>query len=315
MASISQNTSPTPDHLVNPAHPFYLHPGENPALRDMVIALETKNKEHILPCPPITDPLYEAWRRSNRMVMSWLTPICHVMDTTSEIWRYLKDHFSHVDKLQISDLQNQILACQQGEYTIYEYYTQMKILWKEMELYCCVLTCTYFTPCVCGLLSKLHKEREDDYVIHFLHGLNESYAQVRSQIIMPDLMPSIVKTFSMVLQHEREFIGINLKPFILDFLAFAALSNDQPRFHSSTRPTSTTNKTTSRNNKFCEHCKKTNHTIETCYFHIGFPVGYKMSKPTNKTSTSLVTVDSSTSPQPLILDGNHTNDQFTFSKD
>ncbi|WVZ11769.1 hypothetical protein V8G54_016299 [Vigna mungo] len=342
MASISQNISPTPDHLVNPAHPLYLHPGENPALvlvspllternfhqweRDMVVALETKNKKRFihdtLPCPPITDPLYEAWRRSNRMVMSWLTrsmtpsikQFVMWMDTTSEIWRDLKERFSHADKFRISGLQDKILACRQGDSTISEYYTKLKILWREMELYRCVLTCTCLTPCVCGLLSKLHKEREDDYVIRFLRGLNDNYVQVRSQIVIPDPMPSIVKTFFMVLQHEREFIGILLKPHVPDSLAFAALSTE-PQFHSSTRPASTTSKTISRNNKFYEHCKKTNHTIETCYFCISFPTGYKRSKPTTKTSASLVTVDSSASPQPLNLDGNHTNYQFTFSKD
>ncbi|XP_014506158.1 uncharacterized protein LOC106765902 [Vigna radiata var. radiata] len=234
MASISQNISPTLDHLVNLAHPLYLYPGENPALvlvsplltksnfhqweRDMVVALETKNKKRFihgtLPCPPITDPLYEAWRKSNCMVMSWLT--CSMtpsikqsvmwMDTTSEIWRDLKDRFSHADKFRISDLQDQILACRRGDSIVSKYYTKLKILWKVMEFYRCVLTCTCLTPCVCGLLSKLHKEREDDYMIRFLRGLNDNYAQVRSQIMILDPMPSIVKTFSMVLQHEREFI-------------------------------------------------------------------------------------------------------------
>lgn len=90
MASISQITSPTPDHLVNLAHPLYLHLGKNPTLvlvsplftesnfhqrkRDMVVALEIKNKKRFLHdtllCPPTTDSLYEAWHRSNRMVMS-----------------------------------------------------------------------------------------------------------------------------------------------------------------------------------------------------------------------------------------------------
>ena len=58
MAQPSQNP---PDHLLNPANPLYLHPGENPALvlvssplientfhqwqREMMVALETKNKE------------------------------------------------------------------------------------------------------------------------------------------------------------------------------------------------------------------------------------------------------------------------------
>ncbi|XP_020218560.2 uncharacterized protein LOC109801836 [Cajanus cajan] len=343
MASSSQNPTQTPDHLVNPENPLYLRPGENPALvlvsplltesnfhqweRDMVVSLETKNKEKFidgtLSCPPITDPLHEAWRRSNRMVMSWLTRSMTPsikqsvmwMDTALEIWRDLKDRFSHADKFRICDLQDQILACRQGDFSVSEYYTKLKILWKELELYRCVLTCTCLTPCKCGLLSKLHKEREDDYVIRFLRGLNESYAQVRSQIMMLDPMPSIVKTFSMVLQHEREFIGLIPKHSVPDSLAFAAMSTNQPRFNSSDRTNSNASKNNSKNNKFCEKCKKTNHTIETCYFRIGFPAGYRKNKTNNKASASLVEVDSNASLPHLDLDGSPTNDQFTFSKD
>ncbi|WVY95971.1 hypothetical protein V8G54_028122 [Vigna mungo] len=222
MASISQNTSQTSDHLVNPAHPLYLHLGENPTLvlvsplltesnyhqweRDMVVALETKNKERFihetLPCPPSTNP-------SIKQYVMW-------MDTTSEIWRDLNDRFSHTNKFRIFYLQDNILACRQGEFSVSEYYIKLKIPWKELELY--------------------------------------SYAQVRSQIMMLNPMPLIIKTFSML------------------------LSNDQPRFHSSNRTTS-------------------------------------IPKPNNKTSASLVVIDSSAAPQPLNLDGNHTNDQLTFFKD
>ncbi|XP_028242311.1 uncharacterized protein LOC114420678 [Glycine soja] len=87
------NQHSTSDHIVNPANPYFLHPGENtvvvlvsPPLTesnfhqwecDMVVALESKNKDHFLfgtlPCPPPTDPMHEAWRRCNCMVMSWLT--------------------------------------------------------------------------------------------------------------------------------------------------------------------------------------------------------------------------------------------------
>ncbi|WVZ08327.1 hypothetical protein V8G54_021673 [Vigna mungo] len=210
------------------------------------------------------------------------------MDTTSEIWRDLKDRFSHADKFRVSDLQDQILACHQGDLLVSEYYTRLKILRKELELYRCVLSCNCLTPCACGLLAELQKEREDDYVIRFLCGLNESYAQVRSQIMIMDPMPSIVKTFSMVLQHEREFIDPNPKHRVSDSLAFTAVCNAQPRFNSSNKVPFNASKNNFKNNKFCEKCKKTNHTIETCYFRIGFPAGYKKNKPNTKASASLV---------------------------
>ena len=106
----------------------------------------------------------------------------------------------------MANLQDQILHCKQGDSIVFEYYTRLKILQKELELYSYVLVCTCSVSCSCGLLAKLHKEREDDCVIRFLRGLNDDYSQVHSQIMIMDPMPSIVRSFSMILQHEREFL-------------------------------------------------------------------------------------------------------------
>lgn len=37
----------------------------------------------------------------------------------------------------------------------------------------------------------------------FLMGLNESYAQTRSQILLMDPIPSVNKIFSLIIQEER----------------------------------------------------------------------------------------------------------------
>jgi len=186
MAQSSQNNT-SPNHLINPANPLYLHPGENPVVvlisppltetnfhqwqRKMLVALKTKNKERFvndtLPFPPLSDPLHDVWRRSNWMVMSWLirSMVSSIkksvmwMDTMLEIWNDLKERFSHSNKFRVTDLQDQIQSCKQGSSTVSEYYTRLKILWKEIELYRCILVCTCSIPCSCGLLPRLHKER------------------------------------------------------------------------------------------------------------------------------------------------------------
>jgi len=248
----------------------------------MMVALETKNKERFLfpdfVCPPISDPLHDAWKRCNRMVISWLTrsmtpAIKHYvmwMETTAKIWKDLKDRFSHADKFRIADLQDQIQNCKQGDSSISEYYTRLKIMWKELEMYHCVLSCSYSPPCSCGLLLKLQKEREDDHVIRFLRGLNDTYAHVRSQIMLMDPMPTLVKSFSLVLQHEREFISISPNISSQDSIAFTASSKGT----STSNKNGSSSKPTGRNTKYCDNCKKTNHTIDTCYWRIGFPPGY-----------------------------------------
>jgi hypothetical protein len=142
MAAISQNTessSTISDHLVNPDNPLFLHLGESPAQvlvtpllsetnfnlweHDMIVALKSKNKEHFiygtLPCPLASNPLREAWRRCNRMVMSWLmrsiTPSIRQsvmwMDTASEMWQDIRDCFSHKNKFRIANLLEQIQQC------------------------------------------------------------------------------------------------------------------------------------------------------------------------------------------------------------
>nr|KYP49558.1 hypothetical protein KK1_028754 [Cajanus cajan] len=149
------------------------------------------------------------------MVMSWLTRSMTPsikqsvmwMDTTFNIWTDLLERFSHGDKFRIADLQEKFQNCKQGDSTVSQYYTRLKVLWKELSIYHIVLVCTCSTPCNCGLISKIQKERDDDCVIKFLRGLNDGFSQVRSQVMLMEPMPNLVKTFSLVLQQEREFIG------------------------------------------------------------------------------------------------------------
>ncbi|CAH9141655.1 unnamed protein product [Cuscuta epithymum] len=234
----NSDQSNLPDHLINPSNPLFLHPVENPALilvtpllsendfqqwkYDILVALETKNKDKFvlgtIPCPSITDSTYEAWRRCNKMVMSWLTPSMtssirqSVMwiDFASEVWKDLCSRFSHGNKFRIADLQEYLQNCKQGNLTVSEYYTQLQIIWKELTVYKVVLKCSCSETCSCGILAKIQKERDDDCIIKFLRGLNDEFAQVRSQIMLNDPLPKLTKTFSLVLQQEREFGNQNM---------------------------------------------------------------------------------------------------------
>jgi len=78
-----------------------------------------------------------------------------LMDIASEIWNDLKEMFSHSDKFRVADLQDQIQNYKQGDSSVSEYYTRLKILWKEIKLYRCVLVCTFSMSYSCGLLPRL----------------------------------------------------------------------------------------------------------------------------------------------------------------
>lgn len=45
--------------------------------------------------------------------------------------------------------------------------------------------------------------------MQFLMGLNESFSQIRAQVLMIDPMPAISKVFSLVVQEERQRSSIH----------------------------------------------------------------------------------------------------------
>jgi len=49
------------------------------------------------------------------------------MDHAFDIWRDLKEHFSYANKFRTTDLKDQIQPCKQGDSSISEHYTRLKI--------------------------------------------------------------------------------------------------------------------------------------------------------------------------------------------
>ncbi|KAK4282833.1 hypothetical protein QN277_014161 [Acacia crassicarpa] len=230
-AQTQQTTSPSvasaiPIPATDLSSPFYIHPNENPMLvlvapsldgknyhgwaRAMRMALLSKNKLRFIdvsiPPPPSTDPLFPAWERCNNLVQGWLTRSISPtiaksilwFDSASEIWTDLRSRFSQSDLFRISDLQEEICNLRQGNLTVSEYFTHLKILWDEMN------NIRPLKPCSCGSLSTALRHREEDQVIRFLKGLNEQYNSTKSQIMLLDPLPSITRVFSLVSQQERE---------------------------------------------------------------------------------------------------------------
>lgn len=56
--------------------------------------------------------------------------------------------------------------------------------------------------CHCGSVKDWVKYHNQECVMQFLMGLNDSYAQIRAQNMMVDPLPVIAKVFSIVVQEE-----------------------------------------------------------------------------------------------------------------
>jgi len=86
--------------------------------------------------PTKTDPTYQAWRRCNNMVVSWLTHFVSPsirqsilwMDKFEEIWKDLKSRFFQGNLLGISELQLEASSLKQGNLSVTKYFKKIRVI-------------------------------------------------------------------------------------------------------------------------------------------------------------------------------------------
>lgn len=156
---------------------------------------------------------------------------------------------------------------QQGSLDISAYYTKLRTLWDELKDYQPVSSCN------CGAMKEWTCYHNQECVMQFIMGLNESFSQVRAQVLMLDPLPVISKVFSLVMQEERQrsiYQG-GSKEFMdrqLDSTSHVSIVGGTKRYLNN------------RGNKegraelLCSHCGYTNHTVEKCFKLHGYHPGH-----------------------------------------
>uniref|UniRef100_A0A2N9HIV2 Reverse transcriptase Ty1/copia-type domain-containing protein n=1 Tax=Fagus sylvatica TaxID=28930 RepID=A0A2N9HIV2_FAGSY len=219
--------------------------------RSMVMALTAKNKvgfvNGLIEQPKDESlPAYNAWVRCNTMVISWLlnslskdiaSSVIYA-NTAREIWDDLKERFAQGNGPRIFEIQKSISTLSQDQSSVSNYYTRLKSLWDELNNFRSIPDCS------CGALKVLLDNKQHEYVMQFLMGLNDSFTHVRAQILMTDPLPTITKAFALVEKHQ----GITMV--------------ERGQFIKKERP-------------LCSHCGITGHTVDKCYKLHGYPPGYK----------------------------------------
>lgn len=100
------------------------------------------------------------------------------------------------------DLLRDLHSIQQSERTLSIQFTDMKILWDELENLRPTLIGSCSVPCTCSLSSSVRSFKNMEYIIFFLKGLNGNYVNVRTQILLMDHLTSILKLYSLVPQQD-----------------------------------------------------------------------------------------------------------------
>ncbi|KAI4324258.1 hypothetical protein L6164_023811 [Bauhinia variegata] len=139
----------------NPNHQLYLHYFDQPGAilvpqslvednysiwsQSKTMALTVKNKIRLIdgsikePAEQNSDE-WQQWNRCNNLVKTWLlgsmskdiaNSVINCKDA-AQMWRDLKERFSHVNVVQLFNVENEINNCIQGSMSVSSYFTKLK---------------------------------------------------------------------------------------------------------------------------------------------------------------------------------------------
>ncbi|KAK2998154.1 hypothetical protein RJ639_026159 [Escallonia herrerae] len=222
----------------------------------MIHALTAKNKIGFIngsieqPSEKDQPTEYALWNQCNSMILSWLTHsvepdlakgVIHAK-TAYQVWEDFKDQFSQKNAPAIYQIQKSLASFSQGTMTVSTYFTKLKGLWDELHTYRALPTCNQM---------KAHDEqREEDRLMQFLMGLDDTYNIVRTNILMMSPLPNVRQAYSLVIQEETQR---QMTPESTENFSIAtAIQRRGNNFSNKSK------------DKHCEHCNREGHTIESC---------------------------------------------------
>ncbi|KAG5094249.1 hypothetical protein JHK84_049837 [Glycine max] len=226
--------APIKDFSQDPSHPLFLHHSDGPGL--------------ILTSQPLDHKNYTTWSHAMMVALSVKNKVAFIdgslpMPTTVDP-TYVQ--WTRGNNLVISWLYNSvskdIISSILFANTAKEISEDLKTRFSRKNG-------------KCGGLQTLQDYIESEYVMSFLMGLNDSFAQVWGQILLSDPLPPIGNVFSLVIQEEaqREIVVNHIPSLNSNTMAFAVNSTAK-------NPTN-------------------GHTKDKCYKLVGYPPNYFKNKP------------------------------------
>ena len=151
----------------------------------------------------------------------------------------------------------------QGDLDIASYFNKAKRFWDEFTAASASPRCTC-CKCECEINARLNAYFQDQKLIQFLMGLNESYSQVRGNILMINPSPSLSQVYSFLTQGERQRQVKATTQFQEEGTSFSASVTNNAQAGQRRQEGR-------RNELVCTHCKKNGHIVDKCYKIHGYP--------------------------------------------
>ncbi|XP_075475798.1 uncharacterized protein LOC142512403 [Primulina tabacum] len=114
------------------------------------------------------------------------------------VWADLKERFDKICGSRIYAIHRDIVRLSQGSSTISVYFSKLKQLWDELA------SLVTSPSCECPTSRSYVEYEQQQRLIQFLMGLNDSYGPIRSQILFMSPLPYVSQAYSLV---KKNHIG------------------------------------------------------------------------------------------------------------
>ncbi|KAL0419316.1 UNVERIFIED_CONTAM: hypothetical protein Sradi_1345100 [Sesamum radiatum] len=218
---------------------------------------------------PLNGNNWLSWSRSMRIALEGLHKLGFIDGTCAKP----PDGSADLRQWRITDSMREIGVMTQENLSVTAYYTNMKQLWDKLVCLMLSAMCTS-GKCTCGSNKAKVEQIEAIQLIQFLTDLNESYDNIRNQILVLDPLPHINKAYTMVLRVESQ------RQVNLGFSESGDTSASLRRgfdYRGGSGPKNNMRKMgqVDKRNMICESCNKSGYRKDTCFKLYGVPDWYK----------------------------------------
>lgn len=152
-----------------------------------------------------TGELKRSWIICNSVVRAWIlnalskeiSASVNFSDSARGMWLDLQQRYQWKNRPRIFQLRQEISNLAQDQLSVTAYFEKLKTLWNELASYRPSCSCG---RCDCSGVKNLTQYFQTEHVMAFLMGLNDSFAQVRTQLLLMEPEPTITRAFSIVAQ-------------------------------------------------------------------------------------------------------------------
>ncbi|WCJ22400.1 Retrovirus-related Pol polyprotein from transposon RE1 [Euphorbia peplus] len=280
--------------------------------RSMLLALSAKRKMSFIERDDMPEDrnaeAFRKWKETDDLVFSWIINAvskdigeCYMYAASANhLWDQLKESYGRSNGPMIFQLGKEICGLTQGSSTLVEFFNRIKRKWDELQIVKPILSCR------CGEANKLMREQaQEEQLMQFLSGVNPEFDTVRDQILLMDPLPSINAAFSMMICIETQRkTGGSMESKSNEFAHFSAASqntnggggnrnfngsssnynrNNQKNYRQQgagndsgfNRSGGRSYSNESKEDKYCNYCRKGGHDRSDCFRLNGYPEWFK----------------------------------------